>query len=93
MALTVVICLVGILTPPRATAQGFNGKIAFTVSDNVIYSINPDRSALIKLTPSGFFDRYPAWSPDGTRIAFARETPQTPSPKIILMNADGSNPT
>jgi len=94
MALTVVICLVGSLAPRRATAQAENGRIAFT-SFNVIYTINPDGSAPIKLTPSGngFSDRYPAWSPDGARIAFGRGTLQTSSPKIFVMSADGSNPT
>src|ERR1051325_2463927 len=94
MALTVVICLVGFLASRRATAQAANGRIAFT-SDNTIYTINPDGSALIKLTPSdnGFLDRYPAWSPDGTKIAFGRGTLQTPSSKIFVMNANGSNAT
>src|SRR6185503_9170858 len=39
-----------------------------------------------------FQDRYPVWSPDGTKIAFGRKT-FTVNSQIYVMNADGSNPT
>jgi Tol biopolymer transport system component len=77
----------------HAEAQASNGRIAFT-SDNVIYTINSDGSGLLQLTQTGngFQDRYPSWSPDGTKIAFGRTT-FTVQSQIYVMNADGSNPT
>src|SRR5919107_1561365 len=39
------------------------------------------------LTNSAADDRAPAWSPDGTKIAFARNN------DIVVMDADGSNLT
>jgi TolB protein len=91
IALALVACFIASVR--RVEALAANGKIAFT-SDNVIYTINPDGSGLSQLTPigNGFFDRFPAWSPDGTRIAFGRTT-FTIKSQIYVMNADGSNPT
>lgn len=93
IALAVVVCFIASVTQQPTTAQVANGKIAFT-SDNVIYTINPDGSGLLQLTQTGngFFDRFPVWSPDGTRIAFGRTT-FTVQSQIYVMNADGSNAT
>ncbi len=87
-------CFIAGIADQRVAAVAANGKIAFT-SDNVIYTINPDGSGLLKLTPTndeGFRDRFPSWSPDGTKIAFGRTT-FTVKSQIYVMNADGSNPT
>jgi TolB protein len=35
----------------------------------------------------------PSWSPDGTRIVFARQTPPNRDAEIWVMNADGTNQT
>ena len=88
-----VVASIASVRSQRAAAQDANGRIAFT-SDNVVYTINPDGSGLSQLTPTGngFFDRYPAWSPDGARIVFGRTT-FTVKSQIYVMNADGSNPT
>lgn len=53
-----------------------------------IYSINPDGTGITKLTQTG--DAWsPAWSPDGTRIAY--EDWSDGDGEIRLMDADGSN--
>jgi dipeptidyl aminopeptidase/acylaminoacyl peptidase len=93
IALVVGACFVASASYERAAAQAANGRIAFT-SSNIIYTINPDGSGLSQLTPigNGFFDRYPAWSPNGARIVFGRAT-FTIKSQIYVMNEDGSNPT
>ncbi len=63
-----------------------NGKIAFDVSG--IYTMNPDGSDRQRLTSGA--DIEPAWSPDGTQIAFTRFYGATQG-EIFVMNADGSN--
>ena len=81
------------VTVHHSSAAVSNGKIAFT-SDSVIYTINADGSGLDQLTETGngFLDRFPSWSPDGTKIVFGRTT-FTVKSQIYVMNADGSNPT
>jgi Tol biopolymer transport system component len=50
--------------------------------------MNADGTNPRRLT-SGHSDWYPAWSPDGNKIAFARMD----ADNIFLMNADGSGVT
>jgi Tol biopolymer transport system component len=79
-----------------------NGRIAFVSSDvngkhSDIYTMNPDGSDRKQLTFSQEqeYEQPPAWSPDGTKIAFARYI----SPgnggqgysEILVMNGDGSD--
>jgi len=54
-----------------------------------IYVMDADGSQEGRLTEGEFMagDSFPAWSPDGTRIAFVRGS------AIYVMNADGSNQT
>jgi Tol biopolymer transport system component len=42
---------------------------------------------------TGWWGRSPAWSPDGSRIAFASDTARTGQLVIAVMNADGSGYT
>jgi TolB protein len=85
--------IVGAL-PAGATAPGSNGRIAyarFAGYQAAIVSANPDGTSVVKLTnpPAKVFDLNPDWSPDGTKIAFERDTDV--SQEIFTMNADGSD--
>jgi Tol biopolymer transport system component len=92
----VVGTLISIVPAAQATFPGENGKIAFAgnqTGDYEIYSINPDGTGLTRLTDfPGFNDVWPAWSPDGKRIAFSTRRPPE-SREIYVMNADGSGLT
>ena len=58
------------------------------VRNGRIYRVNADGSDLVELT-NGEIDSGPAWSPDGSKIAFSRDVPG--GYDIHVMNADGSN--
>jgi len=77
--------------PPSAGASA--GRIAFVSyrdGYNNIYVMNPDGSGVTRLTNYEWGDYAPAWSPDGTRIAFVRTGKNYNSSEIYIMNADGS---
>jgi Tol biopolymer transport system component len=56
-----------------------------------IWAVAPDGSDHVQLTHGEAPDFLPAWSPDGTKIAFTRELGG--STEIFVMNADGSEVT
>jgi len=93
----VIAAVVGFVrsTGANATTPGRNGLIAFTgqtASSDGIFAINPDGSGL-RLISSGS-DDFPAWSPDGTKLAFAESNPSSgTADDVYTMNADGTGKT
>ncbi len=69
------------IPPPQA------GEIAFS-RDGKIYRANADGTGLVQLS-AGPADSEPAWSRDGSRIAFSRGGE---AGGIYVMTADGANP-
>jgi uncharacterized repeat protein (TIGR01451 family) len=69
----------------KAAFPGANGKIAFNCS-GVICVVAPDGSGQTQLAVGG----WPAWSPDGTKLAFSRGDSGTGTAHIFVMNADGT---
>jgi Tol biopolymer transport system component/chitodextrinase len=63
------------------------GQIAFS-REGRIYRVNTDGTGLVQLS-AGPADSEPAWSPDGSRIAFSRGGD---AGGIYVMTADGVNP-
>ena len=53
-----------------------------------IYTVAPDGTSLTRLTRDLAFDALPAFSPDGSRVAFARGDP--PTSDLYLVDADGT---
>jgi len=58
-----------------------------------IWVMNADGSNVTRIT-TGYWDGFPSWSPDGTKIAFqGTVNGDTRNQQIFVAGADGSNPT
>ena len=86
----------GQATGPALSPDG--RKVAFSVADPSngdnwdIYVINVDGTGLTNLTNHPEFDGWrPAWSPDGSQIAFFSTRDDPDNDEVYVMNADGSN--
>ncbi|MBA2334463.1 MAG: PD40 domain-containing protein [Blastocatellia bacterium] len=78
-------------TPPLRA----NAKIAFTSDrdgNREIYVMNNDGTGQVRLTNNPGADNFPAFSPDGRRIAFVSQN-ASGAFAIKIMNADGTNQT
>jgi len=83
--------------PAGAAFPGENGQIAFVSDrdgDNEIFVMNADGSAQTQITTNVDGDFQPAWSPDGTEVAFTSDrTLPSFNLQVFVMNADGSSQT
>jgi WD40 repeat protein len=78
----------GHISPTPAAVT--NGRIAYDHDTDGIWTINPDGTGAENITADSQAANYtPAWSPDGTRIAFIRE--RNSDPTIYIADADGSS--
>jgi hypothetical protein len=57
--------------PAHATFPGANGKIAFVRAGD-IWTMNPDGTNQVNLTNDSAAQRSPAWSADGSKLAFTQ---------------------
>ena len=76
------------------SSQALLDRIVFsrgTHGDHDIWVCNLDGSGAVRLIDNAAIDEFPAWSPDGRRIAFDRKSVGQDA-EIVLMNADGSGP-
>jgi len=81
--------------PAHATFPGANGKLAVVIEENgfddyAVATVNPDGSDLARLTTPPEVAQDPAWSADGSRIAFVAHAP-TEHDDLFLMDANGQN--
>ncbi len=101
LSLAATVAVLALAAPAAAQTTSVNGDIAFTVCeyhnppDAVtcdIWSMHPDGTDQTNLTNTPELNEWgPAWSPDGTRIAYVEG--DTFSNRILVMNADGSGQT
>ena len=82
-------------TKPKPPAQGqivFSSYGADSTNFTHLFIINADGTGLRQLTADSLNDRFPRWSPDGTKIAFTRSYgPNRDSVDVSVMGADGKN--
>lgn len=77
----------GLAAKAYAIFPGANGKIVFVSErdgNREIYVMNPDGSGQTRLTNNSTTDEYPAWSSDGKKIVFDKES------SLNVMNVDGT---
>ncbi len=79
--------VVGPLTPITPGIAFFSN----TDGDDELYNLDPLTGHIDQLTFNGLGDRYPAWSPDHTRLTFSRRVGQD-SRDVFLHDLDNSDP-
>jgi Tol biopolymer transport system component len=81
--------------PARATFPGENGDIAFVGRDAdgtpQIFTVSPSGENLRQLTFGKYPKASPAWSADGSKIAFVEDRWDPRQGDIYTMDADGSD--
>lgn len=99
---SLIVCAAAIatVTPivPVSAGTGLNGRIAFSRfggndHSSQIYSMLPDGTDLIRLTHTKTNNDSPAWSPDGSQIAYVRLGRSGVGSTLMIMNADGTDRT
>lgn len=79
------------LCATSVSAQSTSKKVIFADQIGRLLMVNADGSGQTFLTPGGSnLDRHPVFSPDGSKVAFDRNT--LGKTNIYVMNADGSTP-
>jgi Tol biopolymer transport system component len=87
------LCFLLLLAATASSQTRVNGRIAFSSTRDgnaEIYTMNPDGSNVVRLTFNTYVEDEPAWSPDGTRIAYRCFGNPSGNPGICVMNSDGS---
>ncbi len=93
LVMSLLLVYAGDVTLRESKAQLANTQIVFETLIGVvpnweIYVINADGTNHVRLTHHPSTDRWPCWSPDGTKIAFA--STRDGDSDIYMMNSDGT---
>lgn len=77
---------------PDGKRLAFEAGPAFPPAERGIYIAAPDGTGLTRLTKGGDTDYAPSWSPDGKRIVYQAGSDVLRMPRIMVMQADGTQP-
>jgi TolB protein len=77
--------------PGRMSVVGIIDPNCQSECDSDIFIMRPDGSGLTRLTHGPQRDSASALSPDGSRVAFARQDPDTLSSDLYVVDVDGEN--
>jgi Tol biopolymer transport system component len=94
--LLIALALFTVLVIGCSSSLEKNGRIAFSSNrdgNTQIYVMDADGSNQTRLTSNSDIDWAPAWSPDGSKIAFTSTPGRDGKWEIYVMDADGSNQT
>jgi Tol biopolymer transport system component len=75
-----------------AQAPPYEGQVVYKKEgdDGGLFVVNGDGTGLVRLT-ADVYDDFPAWSPDGTQVAFLSTRENRRSfPAVYVMNSDGT---
>jgi Tol biopolymer transport system component len=77
---------------PAVSTDGQSIAVAYGGPWDAIYALDRFGKGLTKLIGGGNFDGTPAWSPDGTKLAFRRQVhgPYGDVGRIFVVNRDGT---
>src|SRR6186997_3172846 len=95
VATTMAAAAVLTATLPAPADAALNGRIALSrfgrqLRNSQIFTMLPDGSDMTRLTPTRTDNYSPAWSPDGSRIAFVRVGRAGVRAKLMSVDADGT---
>ena len=80
--------LAGSARPAATTVKGSNGRIV--LESRGLFLVNPDGSGRTRIPGTTGSDHNPAWSADGTQIAF-ESSRRTGDLEVYVMHGDGSH--
>jgi TolB protein len=82
----------GVASPrTAASAAPLDGRIAAAdIETDQVVTLNPDGSVVVPVSPSGDVGVDPAWSPDGSTVAYAHLRAGADDFRITLVHGDGT---
>ena len=91
IAAAMVVYIGSIHRPPEPFGLARNGSVAYSLDGDIVLA-DPVSGATRVIVADPAFDHDPAFSPDGTRLAFWRPSTQLAGDDLVVARADGADP-
>jgi Tol biopolymer transport system component len=93
LVLVLLLLTVGAVSAAAKSAPSHSGSIVFSRGDvsgrYSLFTLAPDTRRLRRVTRGCGWDWFPAWSPDGRRIAFSRACRDTSGLDLYVVGVNG----